>query len=719
MAANEMTFSFSDTIAGYVTGFDEDQDSFGLRTTDGREFTAWLTPNTFASAVRNFGEDYVDCTGPMRDLLIPERYVFAYGIYYPEPDGHRFEAKAITFPSIEGTDHIFERPSWWVNEARAIADFYLRGQFPDDKYDWNNYRTKLSLSGTHTPDYIAPDYRQETDTISRLVYGLASAYLLTGEDRFLEAAESGTEYLRKHMRATVESEGVVYWYHGIDVSGDAQRKVFSSEFGDDLNAIPAYEQIYALAGPTQTYRVTGDPRILDDIEMTVKLFDKFYRDPDKGGFFSHLDPVTLDPRSDSLAHNRARKNWNSVGDHAPAYLINVMLATGSKAFEDFLAETGDTICARFPDYDESPFVQERFHEDWSHDRKWKWQMDNAVVGHNLKIAWNLMRMNNIRPNPEYIALATKIASIMPTVGMDVQRGGWYDVMERTPQPGQTKHRLVWHDRKAWWQQEQGILAYYILAGCLDDPEHLRLARESAAYYNAMFLDHDEGGVYFNVLDNGTPYLVGNERLKASHSMSGYHSMELCYLSTTYINLLVNEEPMELYFKPKATSFPDGILRVAPDILPPGKVKLTDVWIDDAPYTDFDRDALTVNLPPGKECRVKVRLVPTADTFQPTYELADDIARITLRGALDLDQLRVLRRALATLDSDNPNRVVLVVSELERICDAAVRELVLLRQKLEIDEVCTVVGATDAVAAIFLEVGDSEGVRGDWLLSDNE
>jgi hypothetical protein len=31
-----------------------------------------------------------------------------------------------------------------------------------------------------------------------------------------------------------------------------------------------------------------------------------------------------------------------------------------------------------------------------------------------------------------------------------------------------------------------------------------LARESAAFYNAFFLDHDDGGVYFNVLANGIP-----------------------------------------------------------------------------------------------------------------------------------------------------------------------------------------------------------------------
>jgi hypothetical protein len=165
---------------------------------------------------------------------------------------------------------------------------------------------------------------------------MASAYLLTGEDQFLEAAEKGTEYLREHMRFFDSDEDLIYWYHGIQVTGNREQKLLTSEFGDDYDSIPMYEQIYALAGPIQTYRVTGDPRILHDSEYTLKLFDRFYLDRTQGGYFSHIDPISLDPRAESLAHNRARKNWNSVGDHAPAYLINLRLATGEQKYVDFL-----------------------------------------------------------------------------------------------------------------------------------------------------------------------------------------------------------------------------------------------------------------------------------------------------------------------------------------------------------------------------------------------
>src|SRR6185295_14574966 len=167
----------------------------------------------------------------------------------------------------------------------------------------------------------------------------------------------------------------------------------------------------------------------------------------------------------------------------------------------------------------------------------------------------------------------------PGVGMDRQRGGWYDVMERHKAPGEEWHRFVWHDRKAWWQQEQAILAYLILAGSLGSDEYLKHAREASAYYNAFFLDHDDGAVYFNTLASGLPYLLGNERFKGSHSMSAYHSIELCYLAAVYQNLLITKKPLDLYFKPRPDGFKGRVLRVAPDMLPPGRVKLTAVEID--------------------------------------------------------------------------------------------------------------------------------------------
>jgi mannose/cellobiose epimerase-like protein (N-acyl-D-glucosamine 2-epimerase family) len=599
-------FTFSDTVAGYVTGLDRDRGMYQVKTSDGRPFTVKLKKNTYAQLIRNLNDPYIDCTAQVYDLLTPGRYLYTYGTFYPEQGQQVFEAQYLIFVGRRPDEFLFERSDWWVKQIKSLGDFYLKAQFLGGPVDYANYRTVIKLSGEKPLD----NYRQETDTISRLVYGFASAYLLTGDERYLEGAEKGTEYLREHMRFHDADENIAYWYHGIDVHGQREDKIFASEFGDDIDAIPAYEQIYALAGPIQTYRVTGDPRILRDAEMTVDLFDRFFLDREKGGYFSHLDPVTLDPRAASLGANRAKKNWNSVGDHAPAYLINLWLATGEERYARMLECTFDTITAHFPDYDRAPFVQEKFYEDWSHDVTHLWQQNRGVVGHNLKIAWNLMRMYGLTPKEPYVALARKIGQVMPPVGADRQRGGWYDVMERLKGPGEAWHRFAFHDRKAWWQQEQAILAYLILHGILGDREWQQHAREAASFYNAFFLDHDDGAVYFNVLASGIPFLVGTERYKGSHSMSGYHSFELCYLAQVYTNLLITSQPLDLYFKPQPGAFPNHLLRVAPDILPPGRVVLREVWIDDQPCTNFDARAMTVSLPDAKQpVRVKARVAP--------------------------------------------------------------------------------------------------------------
>ncbi len=606
---NGVDFTFSDLVTCYVSDYDADRRIIGMRTSDGRPYQVTVTDSTAAEFVRNLGEPYADASAVLPELLVPGRHLFAYGISYPEESGRAFEATRLLFSGKGAADYCFETPDWWTRQLRELARFYRRAEFGTVRRpDFAAYRTMLRLGGEKTDSY-----RQETDTISRLVYGMSSAYMLTGDEDFLDVAEGGADYLRDHMRFVDRDEDVVYWYHGIDIGDGTETKVFASEFGDDYDAIAMYEQIYALGGLTQLYRITGDERIAGDINGTLRLFQKFFHDPEHGGYFSHIDPVHLDPRHESLGANRARKNWNSVGDHAPAYLINLFLATGDERHAAMLEDTYDLVVRHMPEPG-NPFVRERFHADWSPDNGWGWQQNRAVVGHNLKIAWNLMRLAAIKPNASYRDLAERIGRTMPEFGSDSQRGGWYDVVERERPAGQRLYRFTWHDRKAWWQQEQAILAYQILAGYTADAGFRRDAREAAAFYNAFFLDHDDGGVYFNVLADGVPYLLGTERFKGSHSMSLCHSAELCYLATVYQHLLLCKEPLTMWFRPRPDGFRrDRVLRVAPDTFPADRIRLEWVEVDGRPYPVFDRTAMTVKLPDSNSpVTVRAHLVPVDD-----------------------------------------------------------------------------------------------------------
>ena len=143
-------------------------------------------------------------------------FLFAYGVFYPEGGSHalRGQAHRLRRPHARTTSSSSARTGGSARSARS----------PTSTCDAQFGRRRRSTTATTARrsalegDKLRRRTRQETDTISRLVYGFATAYLLTGEDRYLEAAEKGTEYLREHMRIVDAAEGIAYWYHGVDVS---------------------------------------------------------------------------------------------------------------------------------------------------------------------------------------------------------------------------------------------------------------------------------------------------------------------------------------------------------------------------------------------------------------------------------------------------------------------------------------------------------------------
>jgi hypothetical protein len=93
-------------------------------------------------------------------------------------------------------------------------------------------------------------------------------------------------------------------------------------------------------------------------------------------------------------------------------------------------------------------------------------------------------------------------------------------------------------------------------------------------------------------------------------MSAYHSTELCYLSTVYIDLLIKKRPLDLFFKPYPNAFKERKLYVSPDILPPGSVHITKCTVDGREYNNFNAAELYVTLPQvDTQVKVKVTLTP--------------------------------------------------------------------------------------------------------------
>ena len=457
-------------------------------------------------------DDHIDFN--LQKYAVAGRPVFVRGIYQENGTSRRYEARDVYLLHSDAKRYRFEGTHWWPAQVTQMADrildhlFDVRRSYTIDDFS-ELYRTNLNILGQPTDETV-----QECAVLSRLLYDLSSAYLMTGAERYLMAARAAANYLREAFRSLSHDGRYCFWAYGRKRNIQGERGeflLFASQGPDDQGTIPLYEQIYALAGLTQYYRVTLDWEVLEDIRRTINTFQDYFWDPPsatekgfagKGGYYSHLDPATMRPDTVPAAENRSKKNWNSVGDHVPAYLVNLILSLEPLPQGDIrrrlepllavcrsiLAETSSLICEKFPD-PESDFVFERFTADWTPDLTYRWQQNRAVVGHNLKIAWNLTRCayyfqtcakrlrdegktqeadGYVKRSDRCLEVAQRLADRMGEVGLDKIRGGIFDCVERNPNGGMPT-QFAWGATKDFWQQEQGILAYLILYGATGNP----------------------------------------------------------------------------------------------------------------------------------------------------------------------------------------------------------------------------------------------------------
>lgn len=619
------------------------------------------------------------------------------GTYYVHGDKSCYDALVVhLLKSQHRTDppegrYLFEHTAWWITQITALADQWLDSLFGEKRtYQRDDfaalYRTNLNILGLPTDDDT-----QEVATLSRLIYGLSSAYLLTGQERYLLAARAGVEYQREAFRLTSADGRFCFWAHAKKKLRYGSRKIMPSEARDDSGSLPLYEQIYALAGLAHYYRITYDPEVLLDIRRTLETFWKLYQRTDGEGFYSHIDYATFSPLDPNLGKNQSRKNWNSIGDHIPAYLIDLILAldgaqdasgelkTLLEQLENMLDALADLIAERFPSKTASPYVVERFKVEqrlvetdeehspvynWKPDLDWDWQQNRAVVGHNLKVAWNLTRVANYdlfraarlkregqnakalkqeTRSQKLIAAATKLADDMGRLGVDQVRGGCFDAVEREPK-NDMPVQFPWRNTKDFWQQEQGVLAYLILHGHLrhdasqvdKSKNYLSLAREMTAFWNLFFLDRDRAGIFFRVTADGTPIIEGQYGNKGGHSISGYHAFELNFLAQIYQRSYLPHSKREystfvMNFHPSPRcQIPS--LNVLPDFVKPGELEISEVIVDglgrDLAKT-LVGDTFRIRLDPsdlGRPIQIKLRQTEggpgTAPPQEPLLRLDD-------------------------------------------------------------------------------------------------
>jgi mannose-6-phosphate isomerase len=296
---------------------------------------------------------------------------------------------------------------------------------------------------------------------SRLVYALASGYVVTGDPRYLAAARSGADFLLRSFRDPV---------HGgflRSVAADGQVRDASKH---------TYGHAFAIFALAHAYRAVGDERYRAAAIEAWRTVDGHLRDP-SGGFRPEA-PRDFGPSS-------SRRTQNPVM-HLFEATLALYEATGDDEARLAARTVGDFVVYRLLEGrpDGGAFIPEWYDEAWRPlDRDQGGYVD---LGHQFEWAYLLAASEPLAISPLYAEVAERVLAYAIKLGYDETAGGAYS---------RVKGVEAIDRHKGWWQQAECLRALTYFAVAKGRADVGRRARQTLEFVRAEFVDPVNGGWY--------------------------------------------------------------------------------------------------------------------------------------------------------------------------------------------------------------------------------
>ncbi len=420
---------------------------------------------------------------------------------------------------------------------------------------------------------------------SRLGIVFAHTFMLTGDETYLDEGRAALDFLYAH--GWDQTNGG--WYFTADDKG--------TPLGDGDNGSKwSFVQHYDLLGPLAMCEATRnetDCAWADKGRASLELL--WDSRATKFGYYDYAD---LD-----FAGLRGKGFTPTVDGLGTNALLSYLLS-GSSAHRKRILDLADNVLTHLVAAMDAPDVKYGFPEYFDSD----WNVDTmnrgGFTGHVFKTAWQLARVYLMNPDPRYRAGVRRILhALWDEGGFDKDNGA--------PNGSCEWSMGVHTTEKNYWEVEQGftsgITSFFIEDSASERELDLEIADRSIDFLQRHFMDAEAGGMYFNTSADGSE--VTNTS-KSDKYESGHHCVETGYYGYLYGNLLYRRRPASLYYRFAPAKTPREI-RLSPLTMEDGRLRITAVELDDAPFNGFDGQTRTLALPAGVGGKFKV-------TFQPVY-----------------------------------------------------------------------------------------------------
>jgi mannose/cellobiose epimerase-like protein (N-acyl-D-glucosamine 2-epimerase family) len=468
-------------------------------------------------------------------------------------------------------------PNHAVDMVKSLADF--RAKSRDDVN--GGFYTFVNIDGT-----VSSDHRKGFVTTTRDAWTFSRAFMLTGDEKYLDDASHALDFLFAHGWDKTNGG----WYFTADQYGN----LTPYQSGWDPNTWKwSFVQHYELLGIGANCDATRDATVCAWLQ--------------KGR--GYLDSKMWDAKASELGYyEQTNLNWSNPINKSFTATVDALTTNGIQAallwpatYDQRMVDLANIVVDRLSTAMDLSNVKLGFPENYNTSWGVNTGSTGADIGHVLKSAWVLARVYFRHPDARYRAAARKFIYDV------LNNGGWDDVH------GMPYTHYEWNTGQVTkqaecWQIEQavtsGLSNWYIADNQADKDAFMKMADRALQFFVTYVVDHTNGGTYKLNQVTGEP-----ADGKSNFFNAEYHSTELFYFAYLYGNLLLYRTPVALYYRLAASSSQQVIQLNPLAIDDASALSIQAVTLDGTPLTTFNATTREITLAPGQGGKLRVVFAP--------------------------------------------------------------------------------------------------------------